>query len=99
MAQDEAPREAPATAAKTKSFTFAEKKEAGTQVTVKVKDVETANKEIENAAAQLAGKVIKAESLENKKVITVELSPDKANALFEKLKLIGEVEEKNDSDG
>ena len=94
MAQDEAPREAPAPAAKAKAFAFAEKKEAGIHLTVKVKDIETANKEIEKAVAQLMGKVIKAESLENKKVITVELSPDKANALFEKLKLIGEVEEK-----
>jgi hypothetical protein len=94
VAQDEAPREAPAPAHKAKAFAFAEKKETGTQVTVKVKDIETANKEIEKAAAQLAGKVIKTESLENKKVITVEISSDKANALFEKLKLIGEVEEK-----
>ncbi len=94
MAQDEAPREAPAPATRAKSFAFAEKKEAGIHVTVKVRDIETANKEIEKAVAQLAGKVIKAESLESKKIITVELSPDKANALFEKLKLIGEVEEK-----
>jgi uncharacterized protein YoxC len=92
-AQDEAPREAPAPAAKTKALDFAEKKETAIQVTVKVKDVETANKAIEKAAAQLAGKVIKAESFESKKIITVEISPDKANALLEKLKLIGEVEE------
>jgi anti-sigma factor RsiW len=94
MTQDEAPREAPAPATKAKAFAFAEKKEAGIHVTVKVKDVETANKEIEKAVTQLMGKVIKAESLESRKVITVELSPDKTNALFEKLKLIGEVEEK-----
>ncbi len=94
MAQDEAPRETPAPAARTKAFAFAGKKDAGIHVTVKVKDIETANKEIEKAVAQLAGKVIKAESLENRKIITVELSPDKTNALLEKLKLIGEVEEK-----
>ena len=64
-------------------------------LTINVKDIETAGKEIEKAFSQLGGKVIKTESFENKEVMTAELNSNNLKELFEKLKRIGEIKEKD----
>jgi leucyl aminopeptidase len=72
----------------------AEKKEEKISLTVCVKDIESAGKEIENVVIQLRGEIIKTESLEGKKVITAECDSKKINELIERLRLVGEVKEK-----
>jgi len=66
-------------------------------LTINVKDIETAGKEIEKAFTQLGGRIIKTESFENKEVIIAELDSKKLKELFEKLNRIGEVRE-NETD-
>ena len=63
-------------------------------LTINVKDIETAGKEIEKAFTQLGGRIIKTESFENKEVVTTQLDSKKLKELFERLKRIGEVKEK-----
>lgn len=63
-------------------------------LTINVKDIETATKEIEKDFSQPGGRIIKTESFENKEIITAELNSNKLKELFEKLKRIGEIKEK-----
>ena len=71
-----------------------ERKEEIISLIINVNDIRTASKEIEKALMELKGKIIKTESLENKDVITAELDSKKIKELIEKLKLVGEIEEK-----
>lgn len=73
----------------------AERKEDSISLTVNVKDIESAKKEIDKVLTQLGGKIIKTESFENKDILTAELDFKKMKELFEKLRLIGEVKEKD----
>ena len=66
-------------------------------LTINVKDIETAGKEIEKAFTQLGGRIIKTESLENKEIVTAELDSKKLKELFERLNRIGEIKE-NETD-
>jgi hypothetical protein len=71
----------------------AEEKAEKISLTLYVKDVESAGKEIENIVIQLRGKIIKTESLVGKKVITVECDSKKINELIERLRLVGKIKE------
>lgn len=71
------------------------KKEEGIRLTVNVKDFEADSREIEKAVIQAGGKIIKTESLKNKDIIFAELSSERFKELLERLKLIGEVKEKD----
>jgi hypothetical protein len=72
---------------------LAEGREGKINLPLYVKDVESSGKEIENIVTQLRGKIIKTESLEGKKVITVECYSEKINELLERLRLVGKVKE------
>jgi len=74
---------------------LAERKEEIFSLTINVKDIKTAIKEIEKVLIQLNGQIIKSESFENKEVITAKLDSKKLKELIDKLKLIGEVKEKD----
>jgi len=63
-------------------------------LTVNVKDIKTTSKEIEKVLMQLNGKIIKTESFDNRDIISAELDSKQVEKLMEKLKLIGEVKEK-----
>jgi hypothetical protein len=92
VAKDESKIEALSRGAKAK--TLAERKEEIISLIINVNDIKTASREIEKALMELKGKIIKTESLENKDIITAELDPKKIEELIEKLKLVGEIEEK-----
>jgi hypothetical protein len=63
-------------------------------VTVLVKDIETARTKIETALTHLGGKIIKTESFENKEIVNAEINSQKYKEFIERLKSIGDVEEK-----
>jgi hypothetical protein len=63
-------------------------------LTVNVKAIEAASKEIEKAFMQLGGKIIKREYLENRNVIVGELDSKKVKELFKKLRPIGDFKDK-----
>lgn len=92
VATDESKREA--LSYKRSARSLAEGIEQGISLTVSVQDIETARKEVAEAFRQLSAKLIVTESLEKKVVIIVELDVTKVNQLFERLKGIGDVEEK-----
>jgi len=71
-----------------------EGKREGISLTINVKEIETASREIEKAFVQLGGKIIKKEYFENKNIIAAELDFKKVTELFEKLRPIGEVKDK-----
>jgi len=91
-AKDESKTEVLSRASRAKAL--AERKGEFISLTISVKDTEIACKEIEKAFTQLGGKIIKKESIERKAVITAEIDSKNMNELFEKLKHIGEVKEK-----
>jgi len=66
-------------------------------ITIHVKDIEFARKEIERCILELGGKVLKKESYENKDILTTEIDSGKLKEFFERLKSVGQVREK-DSD-
>jgi hypothetical protein len=92
VARDESRTEALSRGAKAKAL--AERKRVIISLTINVNDIKTASKEIEKALTQLKGKIIKTKSLENKDIITAKLNSQKIKELIEKLKLVGEIEEK-----
>ncbi|MFQ6031725.1 MAG: DUF2275 domain-containing protein [Candidatus Zixiibacteriota bacterium] len=71
-----------------------ERKRKGVGLTINVRDIEVARKEIKKTVTQLGGKIIETEDFEQRNVIFAELDSKKINELFEKLKLIGEVRER-----
>ncbi len=62
-------------------------------LTVKVKELESASREIEKTITALGGKIIERESVEGKKTVVIEVNSNGFNELLEKLKSIGEVKE------
>jgi hypothetical protein len=73
---------------------FAERKKDVTSLTVRVKDRETAGKELQKALIQLGGKVTSRESFGDRDILTAELDSKKLQELIERMKLLGEVEGK-----
>jgi len=74
---------------------IAERKRDSISLTVNVKDIGSARKEIKKVLIQLKGKIIKTEFFEDKDVLIAKLSSKKLKELFGKLRLIGEVKEKD----
>jgi hypothetical protein len=64
-------------------------------LTVRVKDVRIAGREVENFLGQLGARKIKRESSEEKEVLTAELKAMQVKEFLEKLKVIGEVSDKD----
>ena len=73
-----------------------EKRKDSISLTVYVKDINTTSKEIEKTLTQLGGKITETESLEDKNVLSVRFESKNLNELITKLKIIGEVKEKED---
>jgi hypothetical protein len=61
---------------------------------VHVADLDTASRDIAETLRQLGGRAITTEPLKNKAVIDAEIDANKVQELFDKLNLIGEVQEK-----
>ncbi len=74
--------------------TLTDKKEDVINITISVKNIETASKEIEKIIIQLKGRIIKKEPSENKNLLTAELDAKKIKELRERLKTMGETKEK-----
>jgi len=72
---------------------MAERKEERISLTINVKDIKTAGREVEKALMQLNGQIIRTESFENREIITAKLDSKKLKNFIDKLKLIGEVKE------
>ncbi len=64
-----------------------------TVLTVKVRDFEGANREIEKIVTALGGKVIDRQFLEGKKIFVAEIYSNRFSDLLDKLKSVGEVKE------
>jgi hypothetical protein len=94
VAKDEARQAARAAAPKAKLSHMEKQEEKTVSFTVFVKDVEMAAKEIEKELNELAGRGIRVESVDGKKVVSAVFFFDKVRQLYEKLKVIGEVKEK-----
>lgn len=93
LSKEEAKSEATPAAPRIKAM--AEGRKEGIRVTVHVKDVESAQREIERHISELRGRVVKKESFENKDVLTVEIDSEKLKEFFERLKSVGQVQEKD----
>ncbi len=93
VAKDEARGEAAPSAPKAKAVSMGEIK-AGITLSVTVRDTSAAREEVKKAVVQLNGRIIKTESLNDRKVFIVKLSSAKFNELVEKLKQVGEIKEK-----
>ena len=91
-AREESKHQALSAAPRAKAL--AEKKEFGLHLTLAVHDMEAATSEIEKAIADLGGKILQEEHQENKTTVVAELSSDQLDALFSKLKPMGEVKGK-----
>jgi hypothetical protein len=94
MAKDEAHQEVRAAAPKTKLSSMEKKDEKVLSFTVLVKDPETALKEIEKTVTKLEGRMIRAQSVEEKRTVTAEMRGDRLKELVEKLKSLGKLKEK-----
>jgi hypothetical protein len=70
-----------------------EKKNEAINLTINVKDIETAGKEIEEAFIRYGGKIIKKEYFVQRNIIFAELDSKKMEELLEKLKRVGEIKE------
>ena len=71
-----------------------EVEEKGIILTVHVEEIDRASKDIQIAINQLRGKIIKIESFDDKDVLTAGLNAQKMREFNEKLRSLGEVEEK-----
>ncbi len=78
---------------------FGEKKMEGILLTVRVKELESANREVEKLITSLGGKIIDRQSIEGGKILVAEVNSVRFNELLEKLKSIGEVKEKEEMKG
>jgi hypothetical protein len=81
-----------------KAETLFDEKNENVDLTIKVKGIDSASKDIEKALRELGGKVTKTESFENKKVIVAEIESKKLNELVEKLNSIGQVKKETISE-
>lgn len=94
LAKGEAQQSVRAAAPRTKLSYMEKQQEKALTFTVFVNDTETAAKEIERTLKELEGKAISAEFVEGKKVIMAAMNISKMHQFLEKLKVIGNVSEK-----
>lgn len=94
VAKDEAQQETRAAAPEAKLSHLEEQVRKALSLTVLVKDPETAVRDIEKTLKELDGREIRTESVDGRKVVTATMTVGKVHQLFEKLKFIGEVKEK-----
>ncbi|MCL4476047.1 MAG: anti-sigma factor [Nitrospirae bacterium] len=94
LAKGEARQEPTAAGPGAKLSYMEKKKEEPLILTVFVKDPEAAGKEIEKTLKELEGKVVQVESSDGKKVVSAVLKTSRLHKLSEKLKVIGEIKEK-----
>jgi len=73
---------------------FTSKVDKSFTLTIITKDIDIAAKNVDVIITQLKGKIIKAESLENKKILIAEIGSNKLQELIEKLRIIGRIKEK-----
>ena len=73
---------------------LAARKPGALDVTLYTRDAKAARSDVENLLGQLGAQNIKKESLQAAEIITAELQAEKMQELFEKLKVFGEVKEK-----
>jgi hypothetical protein len=76
---------------------LAESKKESLYLTVHVQDIKKAREDIMKVVTELNGKITKTESLADRDVLRVTLSSKQLNGLIEKLRLIGEVEKKEEA--
>ena len=91
LSKEEAKREAAPAVPRMKAM--AEERKEGIPVTVHVKDVGSAQKEIERHISELGGKVVKKESYENRYILTAEIDSGKLKGFLERLKAVGRVKD------
>jgi hypothetical protein len=91
VAKDEFKTEILSSAAKAK---VSDEKKEVFKVTVLVKDIKSAETEIETALTQFGGNVILTASLENKEIVTAEIDSQKLKEFIANLKSIGDVKGK-----
>jgi hypothetical protein len=75
--------------------TLNEKRVVVLDVSLHVRDVKTVKADVENLLGQLGAQNIKKESLQRTEILRAELQVEKTQELLEKLKLLGEVKEKD----
>jgi hypothetical protein len=92
LAKQDAKREAAPAAPRTKAMV--EESKESILITVYVKDIKSAQKEIEKKIKELEGESIRIESSEEKVIVSAILKGSRLHKLLEKLKLVGEVKEK-----
>jgi len=92
IAKEEAKSEVLGRSPKAKSLS--ETKEETANLTIRVKDVETAIKEIEKSLIQHGAEIVKIEHLEDKDMFTAKIDSQNLKQLITGFKDIGEVEEK-----
>ena len=73
---------------------LAESKKESLYLTVHVQDIKKAREDIVKVVTQLNGKITKTESLADRDVLTITLSSKQFKGMIEKLRLIGEIKEK-----
>lgn len=95
LAKGEARQEARAAAPKAKLAYMEKKDEKALGLTIVVNDPEAVVREIEKILSELEGKTIRTESVGEKKIMTAEINAVRLRALIEKLKLVGQVKEKD----
>src|SRR4030042_2718062 len=66
-------------------------------LTLSVRDVETASEKVEEVLIQFGGKAINKDNYENKNILNEELYLEKIDKLIEKLKMLGEVKQEEKS--
>jgi hypothetical protein len=88
-------REAVQAAPKLKAFS--EEKTGSLVLTVKVRELESAGKEVEKIIVALEGRIIERQSYDGRQILVVDLRAAKIDELFERLKLVGDVGEKGPS--
>jgi anti-sigma factor RsiW len=71
-----------------------EGKKEGIRLALTVEEIEAATKELERAFVELEGRIINREHAEGRSLIVAELDSRKMHELMERLKLLGEIEEK-----
>ena len=91
--KDEARREALPAAPRAKASATNGQKEVLPGITMQVKDLAGAVKEIEETLPKIEGNILKVLSFEQKAILTVELDAQKKEVLVEKLKSLGEMRE------
>jgi hypothetical protein len=73
---------------------FSEGKMESLVLIVKVRELESATKEVEKIIVTLGGKIVERQSNEGRRMFDIDIKTSKIDELFEKLKLVGDVGKK-----